>query len=50
MMEIEGKQVVARILHLHDGKYRILEGSHEGQIVDASDVISCDLDREPPPT
>jgi hypothetical protein len=49
MVDIDGKQVVARILHIRGGKYRIVEGWHEGRFIDASDVISCDVEREAPP-
>ena len=45
MVDIDGDHVQAKILHLRRGRYRIEEGTHLGRIIDASDVISRNIDR-----
>jgi hypothetical protein len=48
MVEVNGYEIRARIVHKGGGKFRIEEdpgGNYEGTVVDASDVISCNADK-----
>ena len=44
---INGSNVRAKVIHLHAGKFRIIEdkvdGKYVGMVVDASDIFHCNL-------
>ena len=52
MVDIQGNPVKARIVHTSRGRYRIEDdegGEFRGLVIDASDVLSCNIDRISPP-
>jgi hypothetical protein len=53
MVDIQGNPIRARIIHTSRGKYRIEEdnenGHFRGHVIDASDILSCDVERLSPP-
>lgn len=52
MVDVQGSRVRARIVHTGRGRYKIEEdatGEFGGRVVDASDILSCDVDRLSPP-
>ena len=52
-VDVDGQEIRAKITHKWRGKFRIEEDSdgqqHNGKVIDASDIISCNIDRMPPP-
>jgi hypothetical protein len=46
MVDFEGRQTEARVLHIGRGKFRILEGMYAGKIIDASDIVNCSVQRQ----
>ena len=50
MIDIDGQNVKAKIIHKKRGKFRIEDdegGKYKGRIIDASDITSCNIDRKP---
>jgi hypothetical protein len=50
MVDVGGDKIRARIAHTGRGRFRVEEdmtGKYEGKVIDASDVISCNIDRAP---
>ena len=50
MVNVDGQEVRAKIAHKGRGKFRIEDdfgGHYKGKVVDASDIISCNIDPEP---
>jgi hypothetical protein len=50
VVDVDGDKVRARIAHRGRGRFRIEEdmgGKYEGKVIDASDIISCNIDRTP---
>jgi hypothetical protein len=48
MVDVDGDKLRAKIAHKGRGKFRIeddVDGHHKGKIIDASDIISCNVDR-----
>jgi hypothetical protein len=48
MVDIDGQEVRAKIVHTGRGKFRVEDdagGNYRGTVIDASDVISCNVDR-----
>jgi hypothetical protein len=48
MVDVDGDKIRARIAHKGRGKFRIEDdvgGHHKGKVIDASDIISCNVDR-----
>ena len=49
MIDIDGQNVKAKIIHKKRGKFRIEDdegGKYKGRIIDASDITSCNIDRK----
>jgi hypothetical protein len=49
-VDIDGQEIRAKIAHKGRGKFRIEDdasGNYTGKVIDASDIISCDIDRSP---
>ena len=50
MVDVDGQEVRAKIIHAGRGKFRIeddVAGHYKGKVIDASDIISCNIDRAP---
>lgn len=50
MVDVNGQELRARIVHNGRGKFRIEDdvGGHcKGKVIDVSDIISCNVDRTP---
>lgn len=50
MVDVNGQEIRARIVHKGRGKFRIeddIGGHNKGKVIDASDIISCNVDRTP---
>ena len=50
MIDIDGQNVRARIVHKRRGKFRVEDddgGRYRGRIIEASDITSCNVDRNP---
>jgi hypothetical protein len=51
MVDVDGQQIRAKIIHKGRGKFRIEDdvgGHYKGKLIDASDIISCNVDWTPP--
>jgi hypothetical protein len=50
MVDVDGQEIRAKIAHEGRGKFRIEDdfgGHYKGKVIDASDIISCNIDRAP---
>ena len=50
MVDVDGSKIRARITHRGRGKFLIEDnagGHYKGKVIDASDIISCNVDRTP---
>jgi hypothetical protein len=50
MVDVDGDKIRARIAHKGRGKFRIEDdvgGHYKGKVIDASDIISCNVDSMP---
>lgn len=50
VVDVDGHEVRARIAHKGRGKFKIeddIDGQYKGKVIDASDIISCNVDRTP---